>query len=206
MNKQLINAKIDLENLTRELEDKNKILDNLANVDGLTEVYNHRYFQNILDQEIDRAIREDGHLALILADIDHFKAFNDTYGHQAGDHILRMFCAVLKTDLRKYDILARYGGEEFAIILPSTDSESAENVAEKLRSLIDSTVFKDERETVEYTLTASFGVISSRPGVEDDFSKSLFISKADEALYEAKRQGRNKAVLWSPKKKWYKFK
>jgi len=205
MNKQLINAKMELETLTKELEHKNKILDNLANVDGLTEVFNHRYFQNILDQEIDRAIRQDSFIALILADIDHFKNFNDSYGHQAGDYILKEFCISLKSALRKYDTLARYGGEEFAIILPATNLDEALNVAEKLRSVIDSTIFKAENQSIEYNLTASFGVTASRPGIEDDFSKSTLIARTDEALYEAKKQGRNKVIPWNAKKKWFKF-
>ena len=203
MNKQLVAAKIELENLTKELEVKNKVLDNLANIDGLTEVYNHRYFQNALDQEIDRSIRQETDLSLILADIDYFKKFNDTYGHQTGDFILREFCAAMKAKLRKYDILARYGGEEFAVILPGTSLQDAISAAEKLRTTIDSEVFKDGPE--EYQVTASFGVASCRPGFESDFSKSDLISMADEHLYEAKRQGRNRVVGEIAKKKWYKF-
>ncbi len=203
MNKQLVKAKIELENLTRELEEKNKILDNLASIDGLTGVYNHRYFQNILDQELDRAIRQDSVIALILSDIDHFKQFNDTYGHQTGDFILREFCKILKSELRKYDTLARYGGEEFVVILPATMEEEAVGVAEKLCSAIASTTFTDGRE--EYQVTASFGLSVCRPAIEDNFSKSVFINKADEALYEAKHQGRNRVVSYIPKKKWFQF-
>ena len=203
MNKQLIRAKIELENLAKELEEKNRILDNLANIDGLTEVYNHRYFQNALDQEINRATRNDEMISLILTDIDHFKKFNDTYGHQIGDFILREFCATMKAILRQYDILARYGGEEFVIILPSTDEQGAYTAAEKLREEIDSTVFKLDGE--EYHVTASFGVVTINPADEEEFSKSWMIGNADEALYEAKKQGRNKVVCWSPKKKWYKL-
>ena len=203
MNKQLIRAKIELENLAKELEEKNRILDNLANIDGLTEVYNHRYFQNALDQEINRATRNDEMLSLILTDIDHFKKFNDTYGHQIGDFILREFCATMKAILRQYDILARSGGEEFVIVLPSTDEEGAYTVAEKLREEIDLTVFKLDGE--EYHVTASFGVVTINPAAEEDFSKSGMIGNADEALYEAKKQGRNKVICWAPKKKWYKL-
>ncbi len=203
VNKELIKAKIDLENLTKELETKNKILDNLANVDGLTKVYNHRYFQNFMDQEISRAMRYETYLSLIITDIDHFKAFNDNYGHQVGDFILKDFCAVIQENLRKYDTLARYGGEEFAIILPETSPEEALNVAEKLRLAIETKVFKDNRE--KYRVTASFGVTSCKPSVIDDFNKSDFINQADTALYEAKNSGRNKSKLFSPKKKWFSF-
>ena len=205
MNKQLINAKVELEKLAAELEMKNRILDNLANVDGLTNVFNHRYFQNVLEQEIDRAIRHDTVLSLLFVDIDHFKNFNDTYGHQTGDFILREFCITLKDHIRKYDTLARYGGEEFAIILPSANEEESVAAAEKLRTTIEQTIFKNPDINMEYQLTASFGVSTCRPAIEENFSKSDFITKADQALYEAKKQGRNIVVSWTAKKKWFKF-
>jgi len=203
MNKQLIEAKIALENLAKELEKKNKILDNLANIDGLTEVYNHRFFQNSLDQEINRSLRNDGYISLLLIDIDHFKIFNDTHGHQIGDFILKEFARLIKENLRKYDTLARYGGEEFVIILPETDCDSGLAVGEKLREIIETTVFEEDRQS--YQVTASFGLACSRPAIEDHFSKSQFINMADTALYNAKNQGRNKVVLFTPKKKWFKF-
>lgn len=203
MNKQLIQTKIELENLTQELEEKNIILDNLANVDGLTEVYNHRYFQNALDQEINRSERNDNQLGLILTDIDHFKKFNDQYGHQTGDFVLREFCQILNSNLRKYDILARYGGEEFVIVLPETDEDEAFIVAEKLREAVENTTFDDGNGT--YSVTASFGVSSCRPAVEDNFDKNDLINKADQALYSSKENGRNRSSLYTPKKKWFSF-
>lgn len=201
MNKQLIEAKVALENLTSELEEKNKILDNLANLDGLTNVYNHRYFQNTLDNEISRATRHELDLSLLLVDIDHFKSFNDTYGHQIGDLILTQFAACLQNNLRDYDVLARYGGEEFAIILPETAPNDAFAVAEKLRAIVDDMEFEHDQET--YSVTASFGVATCKPGIEDDFSKSTLISQADEALYQAKDKGRNLVISYSPKKRWF---
>lgn len=203
MNKQLIQAKIALENLTKELEAKNRVLDNLANLDGLTGIYNHRYFQNILDQEISRSLRHTSQISLLLIDIDHFKKFNDTYGHQTGDFVLKEFSRILQENIRKYDTLARYGGEEFVIVLPETAAEDALVVAEKLRSAIDSAALTDNRET--YHVTASFGMACTKPSVEDNFVKSSFISRADEALYEAKEKGRNRVVAYTPKKKWYSF-
>jgi len=205
MNKQLIHAKVELEKLAAELEMKNRILDNLANVDGLTNVFNHRYFQNVLDQEIDRAIRHDTVLSLLFVDIDHFKNFNDTFGHQIGDYILKEFCRTLKDNIRKYDTLARYGGEEFAIILPSTNEEESVAAAEKLRTTIEQTIFNHSEKHTEYQLTASIGISTGRPASEENFSKSDLINKADKALYEAKKQGRNMVVSWSPKKKWFTF-
>lgn len=203
MNKQLIQAKINLENLTKALEEKNKILDNLANVDGLTGIFNHRFFQNALDQEISRAIRNSTSLSLLFIDIDYFKKFNDTYGHQVGDFVLAQFAKTIRENIRQYDILARYGGEEFVVILPETTSPEALVVAEKLRAVIQSTVFRDVRE--EYRVTASFGQSCGKPAVEDDFSKDALISQADQALYEAKEKGRNKVVGYTPKKKWFAF-
>ena len=201
MNKQLILAKIHLENLTQELESKNKILDNLANVDGLTGVYNHRYFQNSLDQEISRCMRNGSSLSLLLLDIDHFKKFNDTYGHQAGDFVLTEFAKILRDNVRRHDVVARYGGEEFVIILPETEKDEAVSVAEKLRVAIETAAFDDQRES--YNVTASFGVSNSTPATEDDFSKDNFIGQADQALYQAKEKGRNKVIAYTPKKKWY---
>lgn len=203
MNKQLIQAKINLENLTRELEEKNRILDNLANVDGLTGVFNHRYFQYALDQEINRSIRHGTSISLLFIDIDYFKKFNDTFGHQTGDFVLVEFARTIQANIRQYDILARYGGEEFVVILPETNTEEALVVAEKLRNIIETTPFRDNRQ--EYRVTASFGQACSKPGVEDNFNRDTLVSKADQALYEAKEKGRNRVAAFTPKKKWFPF-
>jgi diguanylate cyclase (GGDEF)-like protein len=203
MNKQLVQAKINLENLTKALEEKNKILDNLANIDGLTGINNHRFFQNALDQEISRSIRNTTSISLLFIDIDYFKKFNDTYGHQVGDFVLAQFAKTIRENIRQYDVLARYGGEEFVVILPETNCEEALAVAEKLRIVIEKTIFRDSRE--EYQVTASFGQACGKPAVEDDFSKDMLISRADQALYEAKEKGRNKVVAFTPKKKWFSF-
>ncbi len=203
MNQELIKTKVTLENLTTELKEKNEILGNLANIDGLTEIYNHRFFQNTLDNEINRAIRNTTELSLILIDIDHFKKFNDSYGHQVGDFILKEFSQVLKREIRKYDTVARYGGEEFTVILPDTSSAEALTVAEKLRSAIDDSIFEDAQ--TDYHITASFGVATAKPVTDDNFSKGNLISEADGALYKAKEEGRNRVSTYSEKKKWYKF-
>jgi diguanylate cyclase (GGDEF)-like protein len=203
INQQLVQAKIKLENLTQELQEKNKILNNLANIDGLTEVYNHRYFQNSLDQEVNRSARHQTVISLLLVDIDHFKNFNDTYGHQAGDFVLKKFCVTLQENLRKYDTLARYGGEEFAVILPETSEDEALLVAEKLRAAIENATFADLNN--EYHVTASFGLSSAWPGKIDNFNKNNFINQSDLALYDAKKEGRNRVAAYSPKKKWFNF-
>lgn len=203
MNKQLIQAKIHLETLTRELEKKNSILDNLANIDGLTGVFNHRYFQNFLDQEISRARRNKTTISLLLVDIDHFKQVNDNFGHQFGDFVLAEFAKIIHDNIRDYDILARYGGEEFVVILPETEPKDALAVAEKLRKLIEEATFDDGNE--QYQITASFGQASSVPAEDETFQKDTLINQADKALYQAKEKGRNRVIGFSPKKKWYTF-
>lgn len=203
MNKQLVLAKIHLENLSKELEEKNRRLRDLVNIDGLTGVYNHRYFQHALDQEISRTIRHTTSVSVLLIDIDHFKKFNDTYGHQIGDFVLVEFAACIRNNIRKYDTLARYGGEEFVVILPETDSAQGLNVAEKLRKMIEEHTFQNNGET--YHVTASFGQASAQPTADDGFSKNELISQADQALYEAKKRGRNQVVTFGSKKKWFSF-
>jgi diguanylate cyclase (GGDEF)-like protein len=204
MNRELIHSKMELEKLTKELEHKNNLLENLANIDGLTEINNHRFFQNFLDQEINRSIRNEGTVSLLLADIDHFKKFNDTYGHQTGDFILKEFSRVCKEQIREYDLIARYGGEEFIFVLPETEPEEARIVAEKLCSVVAEYPF-DDGESV-YSVTISIGVASARPPSRD-FKKNEFIGLADEALYMAKGNGRNQVAMYIPdkKKKWFQF-
>ncbi len=204
MNRELIQSKMELEKLTRELEQKNKLLENLANIDGLTEINNHRFFQNFLDQEINRSIRNERTISILLADIDHFKKFNDTYGHQTGDFILKEFCRVCKENIREYDLIARYGGEEFIFVLPETEPGEAKVVAEKIRSEVENFAF-DDGESV-YKVTISIGVASARPSGRD-FKKNEFIGLADEALYQAKGSGRNRVAMYSSskKKKWFNF-
>ncbi|RLB62954.1 MAG: GGDEF domain-containing protein [Deltaproteobacteria bacterium] len=204
MNKQLIKAKISLEKLTEELREKNKLLDNMAHIDGLTNIFNNRYFQGAFDKELSRATRNSSQFSLVLIDIDLFKSFNDTYGHLIGDFVLVEFARVLGKNLREYDILARYGGEEFVIILPDTSEDEAIVVAEKLRLAVETTAFKDSKDT--YNVTASFGLSLFDSAEEKKDSKKELIKMADVALYDAKDRGRNKVVAYRPKKKWFKSK
>ena len=111
----------------------------------------------------------------------------------------------MKEQIRKYDTLARYGGEEFAIILPSTGEEESLTVAEKLRSIIEEALFYHPELNNEFQVTASIGAATITPSSEENVTKSDLISRADQALYEAKEQGRNMVISWSPKKKWFKF-
>lgn len=161
----------------------------LTTVDGLTQIFNKRYFTETLEREIGRALRYRRQLSLIMFDIDHFKEVNDNYGHLAGDHILRALAAAIKTRIRREDILARYGGEEFAIVLPEIERENAAVFAEKIRMLIERTSFVFESLTIPVRI--SVGVASLTQELEDCDS---LIKRADEKLYEAKESGRNRVV------------
>ncbi|PID72224.1 MAG: GGDEF domain-containing protein [Desulfobulbus propionicus] len=200
MNRELIKTKMELEKLTEELVKKNLLLENLANLDGLTGIHNHRYFHSFLDNEINRAIRNQGAIALLLADIDHFKKFNDTYGHQVGDFVLKEFCRVAQENIREYDLIARYGGEEFVFVLPDTNMEEAQTAAEKIRTLTNDYTFDDGQRT--YHVTISIGIAVAHPESRE-FNKDDFIGSADSALYAAKKAGRNRVAVFSPKKKWF---
>ncbi len=206
INRKLLEQQVQLEKLTRELEDKNTILENLAYIDGLTGVKNHRFFQNALDEEISRASRvDDCNLSLLMIDLDKFKSFNDTYGHQVGDFVLIEFCKVVVGQLRKYDLLARYGGEEFVVILPETTKDEAKQVAERMRRAVSGHDFKDGDNS--YAVTVSIGIGCGQPA-NPDFKKDDLIGNADSALYEAKNAGRNTVMVYTPlvskpKKRWF---
>jgi diguanylate cyclase (GGDEF)-like protein len=168
----------------QKLNKQKKSLLNLAFRDDLTGLYNRRYFDKMLSTELKRAIRYKKVLILIMVDIDHFKKFNDTFGHQKGDSVLRTVGTILKENSRSSDIVCRYGGEEMAIILPEQDMNQGITTAEKLRKKLESEAYEIEG----VNITASFGVGST--GVETKTIEEL-IKKSDEALYLAKKSGRN---------------
>ena len=199
MNRELIAAKVRLQQLTKELEEKNRRLETLANVDGLTEVYNHRFFQETLGRELSRAARHQKALSLIMVDVDYFKKFNDEHGHQTGDFILKETCRAMREVLREYDVLSRYGGEEFAVLLPETTVEDAEEVAEKLRRTVAEAAF--EKGPERFGLTVSCGVACAEPG--DNLTGSELIERADKSLFAAKKKGRNRVVCFTVKKGWF---
>ena len=167
----------------------NEELTKHVNVDGLTGVFNYRYLQEYLNRELSKFKRHRFPLSLIMCDIDYFKAFNDSFGHQTGDSILRHFSQILKKNIREYDILARYGGEEFAIVLSETSMDDAFIVAEKLRKLVDQSAFKENDQT--FHITASFGVAALMPDDTSDVSVKALIYNADMAMLTAKAKGRN---------------
>jgi len=159
----------------------------MAILDRMTRLFIHHYFQERLIEELNRSRRNSAPLSLIMADIDHFKNFNDTYGHQQGDIILKNTAKIIKNNIRNVDIPARYGGEEFAVILPNTKLEDAFLVANRLREMIEKAEITGQDTPLH--VTVSIGVAQFNPDV--DSSSFNLIKRADLSLYSAKEQGRN---------------
>ena len=169
-----------------------KKMEDLSNIDGLTGLYNRRCFNNMIERKASEASRMKVPLSMIMLDIDHFKRVNDTYGHKAGDDVIRFISKTIKSSVRKVDFAARYGGEEFVVLLNNTTIDSAEKIAEKIRNLVrDSSVNADG---VLLSVTASFGV-SSYP--EPSMSAGDLVKDADKALYYSKEHGRDQVTVFS---------
>jgi diguanylate cyclase (GGDEF)-like protein len=158
----------------------------LTTIDGLTQVYNKRYFLECLERELSRSQRYGRDLSLIIFDIDHFKNINDAHGHLAGDHVLRQLADLVKCNIRREDFLARYGGEEFAVVLPEIDLSNASIMAEKVRKLIESCEITFDEATIP--VTVSIGVATVVGSVTEALD---LIRAADEKLLQAKEEGRN---------------
>ncbi len=161
----------------------------LTTVDGLTQIFNRRYFVETLEREIGRALRYRRELSLIMFDVDRFKLVNDTHGHLAGDYVLKHLASVIRARIRREDVLARYGGEEFGIVLPEIDHYNAMQFAEKVRRLIEQADFRFE--DVIIPVTVSVGVASLQGEVEDVLE---FVKVADDNLFAAKEAGRNRVI------------
>jgi diguanylate cyclase (GGDEF)-like protein len=173
-----------------------RLLEQLAMLDSLTGIANRRRFAEVYEQEWRRCMRDNVPLSLIVVDVDLFKAYNDTYGHAAGDEVLRRIAHTLQTTLRRPgDFVARYGGEEFVILLPGVDSEGAQALCEHTRADIESLQIPHAVSTVSPWVTISLGGASQIPS-ENSPSPGLF-SLADTYLYKAKHTGRNQ-VAWAP--------
>ena len=160
----------------------------LAVTDGLTGIYNHRYFQDFIERELNRAKRYRHALSLVMLDIDLFKGVNDAHGHPAGDRVLQQVAGVLRKQARDVDLVARYGGEEFMVVLPETRKREAVNIANRIRVQIRDITFKDEHGRDLERITVSLGVASFP---EDGADKNLLIDYVDKALYRAKAAGRD---------------
>lgn len=179
---------------TEELRKANEELQHLANSDGLTSVGNRRLFETFLSNEWKRAIRFKTEISLILLDVDHFKLFNDAYGHQAGDDCLKKVAEALKQTInRPTDLVARFGGEEFAVILGETDAEGALNIAEQIKENVKNLNILHQSSKTCSQITISIGVATTFADLDD--SEIGLITMADKALYRAKAEGRNRITL-----------
>ncbi len=163
----------------------------LAITDGLTRLFNHRHFYELLENEFQRTNRYMSQMALIMIDIDFFKKVNDTYGHPVGDDILKEISEVISREVREVDVIARYGGEEFTVLLPQTDIERAKAVAERIRSAVEGHSFRTPEGKIKITI--SLGVVGF-PACPVDNQMEL-VQLADAALYEAKKKGKNRVVV-----------
>lgn len=185
---------VHLKKSNKALKELSRRFRDLAIRDGLTGLYNHGYLLDALAGEVARAVRYDRPLSVIFLDVDHFKQYNDQFGHQRGDMVLKQVSQILKDEIRKTDIAARYGGEEFVLILPETSKKDAFVVAEKVRKAVQESIANDVADEGPTTVTISAGVASY---MEDGTDATELIAKADAAVYTAKNDGRNAVRLAS---------
>jgi len=176
-----------------KLEETTEKLRELSNHDGLTQLFNRRYVEETLEKEFSRVRRYNSKLSVILADIDFFKKVNDVHGHLAGDEVLRIVSRRLASGLRSTDILGRYGGEEFLVVLPETDSQGAQVLAERLREIVQAEPVETEGEFL--TINISLGITELR---DNTAAYAQLIAEADIALYQSKKNGRNCSTLFLP--------
>ncbi len=175
----------------KELKQRAKTAEKLASIDPLTNVANRRRFDDELEKQIAISHHDETPLCLMMADIDHFKTINDKFGHRTGDAVLRQFAELLGEMVRSTDLVARYGGEEFAIVLPRAPLGNAYEIAERIRKTVEARAW-DNPDKIELSLTSSFGIADIRDG---ETATDLF-HRADPMLYEAKKRGRNRTMIW----------
>jgi len=183
----------ELEHANTTIRDQQKILERFridSKMDFLTRIANRRAFEIRLNEEFERAKRYNSIFTLIMVDIDHFKRVNDVYGHNAGDQILRLVAQVLEDQTRFNDFISRYGGEEFAVLLPESKADQGRYVAEKIRRAVENTSFMNVDEKIKVTISAGVGEVV----VESD-TPGTFVERVDAALYEAKKNGRNRVEM-----------
>jgi diguanylate cyclase (GGDEF)-like protein/PAS domain S-box-containing protein len=183
-----------IQQLVQQLEVEKKTAELNANTDSLTGVANRRYFDQVLNTEFHRLKRTGAPLSLIMLDVDHFKNFNDSYGHLAGDDCLRQIGTTLKTFVRRAsDFVARYGGEEFVVVLAETDPHGAEILAERIRTAIEALAIPHAGSEVAQVVTVSLGVVTVYPSGMS--STEQIMALADKAMYRAKQAGRNRTSV-----------
>jgi diguanylate cyclase (GGDEF)-like protein len=178
-----------------DLTVRNRTLSEVSSRDTLTGLYNRWYVIEKIDSELNRALRHGSPMSLLMLDIDHFKRINDTWGHPAGDEVLRSVGKLLRESCRIYDVPGRYGGEEFCIVLPETKPGNTTVVAERIRRRLESTELACGDSMV--AVTASIGIAGmDTEGDHDVLSPAALIDRADRALYSAKSRGRNRIEMW----------
>ncbi|AOS83646.1 diguanylate cyclase [Chlorobaculum limnaeum] len=180
--------------MCHDIEEKNRKLDELHIRDEKTNLYNYRHFKEHLIIDVERARRLKGDIALAMIDIDHFKRYNDRYGHVAGDRVLARIAEIIREECRMTDIPSRFGGDEFAVLFPKTDRATALEISERLRSIICDEPFEYESNQPGGQLTVSIGVAS---WLDDATDGTSLITNADKALYKAKHLGRNMVLAFS---------
>lgn len=194
-NRELKKALDQLAASKQEIEEKNRELETLATRDPMTGCFNRRAMYELVEP-LFATIRERGtDICCVMGDIDHFKKFNDTYGHAIGDLVIKAFASTIGSGLRDADILCRFGGEEFCIFLPNVTSAQAWQIIERVRNAVEMEAGRSIRDQEGLRITASFGVASIKDGAE---KPDALIELADQALYHAKRTGRNRVCVWSP--------
>jgi len=187
-------VQLNIKSLQDEMRKTNELLKELSITDHLTHLYNRRYMMEELEMEFHRSLRKKGDLCLVLIDVDHFKLVNDTYGHQNGDLVLAAIAEMIQVELRRYDMAARYGGEEFAMILPDTPLHDGYGIAERLRESVGGITFPPPMENLVITISQGIAALPA-PRIN---SVDALIKAADNALYQAKQNGRNRVEISSP--------
>lgn len=189
-----VRSMLRIRELQHELEEKNRALAKLSISDGLTGLFNHRHMQEVVHDEFERAKRTGEPLSVVMFDFDHFKQVNDTYGHQVGDRVLQEMAGILQRTAREIDKLGRYGGEEFIVVLPDTDIDDARIFAERVRTRVENHPFASgQTEPIRLTISAGAATYP-HPAV---YNPRTLIHRADQALYAAKAQGRNRVVCYT---------
>jgi diguanylate cyclase (GGDEF)-like protein len=184
-----------VDRLEREIEARKRAeleLHRLAITDPLTNVYNRRYFFEVVENELERAKRHNLYLSIVMVDLDHFKEINDNYGHTTGDQVLCTMADSLRKNLRKVDVVGRFGGDEFVILMPESNTVQVHKVVERIRKKVVASVRKIQKFSIP--ISASMGLITL-PG-DSGISVKDFVDRADQALYDAKEAGRDRVSVW----------
>lgn len=187
------------EQVEQELREANRQLAEQARIDALTGLPNRRALDHELTRELARSLRDETGLALLMLDLDHFKAVNDTHGHRAGDDVLRAFAQVLRASVRASDLPCRYGGEEFVVVLPTADADAARQVASRIRTSLQGSRIQTSAGALRVTVSVGVAAVEAG-GLDGGAAPSELLDAADKALYRAKHEGRNRVVVASSPK------